>query len=247
MLKNSSCSRQPRSQASLKASPYLLVAGRDKNKDQSYFLYTLGQYALSKSLFPLGALEKTQVRKLAEENNLDVFDKKDSTGICFIGEKNFNQFLARFLKSKSGDIISLAGEVVGKHQGLIYHTLGQRKGLGIGGTQHSSGEPWFVAKKDLEKNQLIVVQGKQHPLLYQQQLLANQLHWVSANPPQLPLSCKAKTRYRQSDQDCTIKSIREGQCEVYFQNPQFAITPGQSVVFYQREICLGGGIITDAS
>jgi tRNA-specific 2-thiouridylase len=222
---------------------YLLLKGMDNNKDQSYFLYTLGQYALSKSLFPLGELDKTNVRKLAEENNLDVFDKKDSTGICFIGEKNFNQFLGRFLKSDPGDIITTEGKVVGKHQGLIYHTLGQRKGLGIGGTKHSNGKPWFVAEKDLKKNQLIVVQGKQHPLLYQQTLDADQLHWVSASPPSLPFTCKAKTRYRQNDQDCVIESINEGLCHVSFMQAQFAITPGQSVVFYHGDICLGGGII----
>jgi tRNA-uridine 2-sulfurtransferase len=226
---------------------HLLLKGKDTGKDQSYFLYTLNQQQLSKALFPLGEIEKTEVRKLAEENNLDVYDKKDSTGICFIGERNFNQFLSRFLKSTAGDMISEHGEVVGKHKGLIYHTLGQRKGLGIGGSKHSTGEPWFVAKKDLEKNQLIVVQGKDNPLLYQQQLQASQLHWVSGEAPKTPYHCKAKTRYRQQDQDCIIKSITNDLCEVEFDLPQFAITPGQSVVFYDVMICLGGGIIEHAS
>jgi len=226
---------------------YLLLKGKDNSKDQSYFLYTLNQHQLSKALFPLGEIEKTEVRKLAEDNNLDVYDKKDSTGICFIGERNFNQFLGRFLKSNPGDIVSENGEIVGKHKGLIYHTLGQRKGLGIGGSKNSTGEPWFVAQKDQEKNQLIVVQGKKNPLLYQQQLQASQLHWVSGLPPEIPLKCKAKTRYRQQDQDCVIQSITNGLCEVKFDLPQFAITPGQSVVFYNDMVCLGGGIIEHAS
>jgi len=226
---------------------YFLLKGKDTGKDQSYFLYTLNQHQLSKALFPLGNLDKTEVRKLAEENNLDVYDKKDSTGICFIGERNFNQFLGRFLKSNPGDIVSEQGEVIGQHKGLIYHTLGQRKGLGIGGSKNSTGEPWFVAQKDQEKNQLIVVQGKKNPLLYQQQLQASQLHWVSGNAPITPFKCKAKTRYRQQDQNCVIKSITNGLCEVEFDLPQFAITPGQSVVFYDGMICLGGGIIENAS
>ncbi len=225
---------------------YYLLKGKDTSKDQSYFLYTLGQKQLSKSLFPLGELEKTQVRLLAKEFDLDVYDKKDSTGICFIGERNFNQFLGRFLKSNPGNIISDKGEIVGEHKGLIYHTLGQRKGLGIGGSKNSTGEPWFVAQKDQKKNQLIVVQGKNNPRLYQHKLIAGQLHWVSGDAPKTPLPCKAKTRYRQTDQDCIIESIQNGQCNVSFTQPQFAITPGQSVVFYDEMICLGGGIIEHA-
>ncbi|MFK5984768.1 MAG: tRNA 2-thiouridine(34) synthase MnmA [Pseudomonadota bacterium] len=226
---------------------YFLLKGKDISKDQSYFLYTLGQDQLAKVLFPLGELDKIEVRKLAEQNHLDVYDKKDSTGICFIGERNFNKFLGRFLKSKPGDIISDKGEIVGKHQGLIYHTLGQRKGLGIGGSKNSTGEPWFAAEKNLEKNQLIVVQGKNNPLLYQQHLSASQLHWVSGNAPKTPFTCTAKTRYRQQDQQCIIQSIEDGICQVSFSQSQFAITPGQSVVFYQQMICLGGGIIEHAN
>ncbi len=233
---------------------YFLLKGKDNNKDQSYFLYTLGQYPLSKALFPLGELEKSEVRQLAEKFQLATWDKKDSTGICFIGERDFTQFLSRYLPAKPGDMVTPEGEVIGQHQGLMYHTLGQRKGLGIGGRQSTSskaGQPWFAAQKDLKKNQLIVVQGKDHPLLYQQQLTASQLHWVSGNSPQLPLKCRAKTRYRQADQDCTIESKKIIQSDdtseelylVTFEQAQFAITPGQSVVFYQDEICLGGGII----
>lgn len=228
---------------------YFLLKGVDNNKDQSYFLYTLGQQQLSQSLFPLGELHKPQVREIAKDYALSVFDKKDSTGICFIGERNFNQFLKQFLNSKMGDMITPEGEIIGQHQGLIHYTLGQRKGLGIGGSKankntQATGEPWFVADKDIQSNQLIVVQGKNHPRLYHQQLTANKLHWISGQAPSLPLDCQAKIRYRQADQQCSILSINEeGFCRVKFAQQQFAITPGQSIVFYAGEICLGGGII----
>jgi len=228
---------------------FYLLKGKDNNKDQSYFLYTLGQYPLSKTLFPIGELDKPQVRQLAEQYQLATWDKKDSTGICFIGERDFSKFLSQYLPAKSGDMVTPEGEVVGQHQGLMYHTLGQRKGLGIGGRKSDSdtkkaGQPWFAAQKDLQKNQLIVVQGKDHPLLYSQQLCASKLHWVSGQAPLFPFHCKAKTRYRQADQDCIISSSKnQDTCMVEFDNAQFAITPGQSVVFYQDEICLGGGII----
>ena len=233
---------------------FYLLKGRDNNKDQSYFLYTLGQYPLSRSLFPIGELEKSEVRDIAEKNNLATWDKKDSTGICFIGERNFSQFLSQYLPAKPGDMVTPEGEVVGRHRGLMYHTLGQRKGLGIGGRQSdgksydkNTGQPWFAAQKDLEKNQLIVVQGKDHPLLYRQSLTASKLHWVSGTAPKLPCHCRAKTRYRQPDQICTIKHIetneKSSNCMVEFDAPQFAVTPGQSVVFYDGEICLGGGVI----
>ncbi len=227
---------------------YFLLKGKDNNKDQSYFLYTLGQYPLSRTLFPVGELEKPQVRQLAEDHKLATWDKKDSTGICFIGERDFKQFLSRYLPAQPGDMVTPEGEVVGQHQGLMYHTLGQRKGLGIGGRKNdTSGQPWFAAQKNLQKNQLIVVQGKDHPLLYNQSLKAADLHWVSGHAPEAPFQCRAKTRYRQPDQDCLISRIEtisnSIQCVVEFDSPQFAITPGQSVVFYQDEICLGGGII----
>ncbi|RKZ94882.1 MAG: tRNA 2-thiouridine(34) synthase MnmA [Gammaproteobacteria bacterium] len=247
---------------------FYLLKGKDNNKDQSYFLYTLGQYPLSKTLFPVGELDKTEVRHLAEKYHLATWDKKDSTGICFIGERDFAKFLSQYLPAKPGDMVTPEGEVVGQHQGLMYHTLGQRKGLGIGGRKsdknnHSekAGQPWFAAQKDLERNQLIVVQGKDHPLLYSNSLSASKLHWVSGKAPQTPFKCMAKTRYRQPDQACIISSIENtpdetdkdkikhhntenhSHCVVEFDTPQFAVTPGQSVVFYQDEICLGGGII----
>ena len=229
---------------------FFLLKGKDNNKDQSYFLYTLGQYPLSKTLFPVGELEKAEVRKLAEQHHLATWDKKDSTGICFIGERDFNEFLSRYLPAQPGDMVTPEGEVVGHHKGLMYHTLGQRKGLGIGGRKSPAGkvgQPWFAAQKDLQNNRLIVVQGKDHPLLYSQKLTASELHWVSGKAPKIPFHCKAKTRYRQPDQDCTITSIEcsanSCHCVVEFDAPQFAITPGQSVVFYDGEICLGGGVI----
>lgn len=234
---------------------FYLLKGKDNNKDQSYFLYTLGQYPLSKTLFPIGELDKSEVRQLAEQYQLATWDKKDSTGICFIGERNFSQFLSQYLPAKPGAMVTPEGEVVGQHQGLMYHTLGQRKGLGIGGRKdktEKAGQPWFAAQKDIHNNQLIVVQGKDHPLLYSQTLTASKLHWISGTAPQAPFQCRAKTRYRQADQNCTIRSFahkkeNDGEnkttCMVEFDAPQFAVTPGQSVVFYQDEICLGGGII----
>ncbi len=238
---------------------FFLLKGKDNNKDQSYFLYTLGQYPLSKTLFPVGELDKPEVRHLAEKFHLATWDKKDSTGICFIGERDFTKFLSQYLPAKPGDMVTPEGEIVGQHQGLMYHTLGQRKGLGIGGRKDDSGLPWFAAKKDLPKNQLIVVQGKDHPLLYSQALSASNLHWVSGKAPLPPFQCLAKTRYRQPDQACTITSITKNSksttqnaentssCVVEFDSPQFAVTPGQSVVFYQGEICLGGGVIDSCS
>ncbi|MCU7834828.1 MAG: tRNA 2-thiouridine(34) synthase MnmA [gamma proteobacterium symbiont of Taylorina sp.] len=235
---------------------FYLLKGKDNNKDQSYFLYTLGQYPLSKTLFPIGELEKSAVRQLAEDHNLATWDKKDSTGICFIGERDFTQFLSRYLPAQPGDIVTPEGEIVGQHQGLMYHTLGQRKGLGIGGRasdkgKMTAGQPWFAAQKDLENNQLIVVQGKHHPLLYRNNLTASKCHWVSGKPPVPPYQCSAKTRYRQPDQNCTITAIKStskkdensSTCMVEFAAPQFAVTAGQSIVFYSGEVCLGGATI----
>ncbi len=237
---------------------FYLLKGKDNNKDQSYFLYTLGQYPLSKTLFPVGELEKSEVRHLAEKFHLATWDKKDSTGICFIGERDFSKFLSQYLPANPGEMATPEGEVVGQHQGLMYHTLGQRKGLGIGGRNSSkknAGLPWFAAQKDLKRNRLIVVQGKDHPLLYSKKLTASKLHWVSGKAPCPPFRCMAKTRYRQPDQACIITKIQTesrittrdtenpSYCMVEFDSPQFAITPGQSIVFYQGEICLGGGVI----
>jgi len=222
---------------------YQLRKGLDQNKDQSYFLYALGQYPLSKSLFPIGELEKHEVRALAEKNDFSNHAKKDSTGICFIGERNFKQFLQTYLPAQPGEMRTPEGEHIGDHQGLMYYTIGQRQGLGIGGQKQHSEDPWYVLDKDLENNILLVSQGHNHPLLFKNTLLAKDCHWVAELEPELPLICTAKTRYRQSDQDCEIKIKQAGLLEVTFSQPQRAITAGQSVVFYQSDNCLGGGII----
>ena len=219
-----------------------MLKGYDNNKDQSYFLYTLGQKQLSKSLFPIGELEKSIVRKLAKEAGFDTATKKDSTGICFIGERKFKDFLQRFIPAQPGEIITPEGEKIGEHQGLMYYTLGQRQGLGIGGRKTATDEPWFVLAKDLENNYLIAGQGHQHPLLLKKQLYATQLHWVAGTAPAEHFSCKAKIRYRQTEESCQVQIINQ-QAIVCFDQQQRAITSGQSIVFYDKEICLGGGII----
>ena len=225
---------------------FRMLKGMDTNKDQSYFLYTLGQHQLAKSLFPVGELEKPVVRKLAEKAGFTTAKKKDSTGICFIGERKFKDFLQRFLPAQPGNIITAASqEIIGEHSGLMYYTLGQRQGLGIGGLKESSDEPWFVVDKDLESNRLIVAQGHQHPRLLKHHLEASQLDWVAGSAPSQNFTCKAKVRYRQPDQDCSV-TIEGSNCSVSFKDEQRAITPGQSIVFYDNEVCLGGGII-DAS
>ncbi|MGD9108561.1 MAG: tRNA 2-thiouridine(34) synthase MnmA [Gammaproteobacteria bacterium] len=221
---------------------FQLLKGMDSNKDQSYFLYTLQQHQLAKSLFPIGDLTKDEVRKIAQENNFRNHAKKDSVGICFIGERKFKDFLNKFLPSKPGEIKTADGEVIGKHDGLMYYTLGQRQGIGIGGRKDTNEAPWYVLKKDLKNNVLIVGQGHDHPLLFSNSLQANNLDWVSGSVPRVPLKCKAKTRYRQKDQACVIDSIND-EARVIFDESQWAVTPGQSVVFYQDEICLGGGVI----
>ena len=220
-----------------------LLKGVDNNKDQTYFLYTLQQHQLCRSMFPIGHLEKPKVREIAESLNFIVAKKKDSTGICFIGERKFKDFLQRFLPAQPGDIVDEDGKVIGKHDGLMYHTLGQRKGLGIGGGHGRGNEPWYAADKDLENNRLIAVQGSDHPLLNYRYLSADTLDWVSGEMPPLNTPLKAKTRYRQPEQPCQIVHTENGQIFVAFDEPQTAITPGQSVVFYDGEQCLGGGII----
>ncbi len=220
-----------------------LLKAADRNKDQTYFLYTLGQKQLAKTLFPLANLPKPEVRRLAAEAQLPNHAKKDSTGICFIGEFKFKAFLNRYLPAQQGEMRTPEGERVGRHDGLMFYTLGQRQGLGIGGRQSSNGQPWFVVGKDLESNTLIVAQGHDHPMLFSDALTATKLEWVSGEPPAAPCRCWAKTRYRQPDQPCTITEIDSHHCEVVFDEPQRAVTPGQSVVFYQGEECLGGGII----
>jgi tRNA-specific 2-thiouridylase len=220
---------------------FTLLRGKDGNKDQSYFLYTLGQMQLSKTLFPIGTLTKKEVRDKALRANLATARKKDSTGICFIGEKDFKAFLSQYLPAQPGEIRTLTGELKGHHQGLMYHTLGQRKGLGIGG----AGEPWFVVGKDLATNTLLVAQGQDHPALFSAGLFAVDLSWVSGQPPAASFSCTAKFRYRQPDQKVRVH-LQPGGADVEFQDPQRAITPGQAVVFYQGELCLGGGTIEKA-
>ncbi len=222
-----------------------LVNSVDKEKDQTYFLYTLGQQELMKTLFPIGHLQKEQVRTLAVDIGLPVHDKKDSTGICFIGERRFRDFLNQFLPAKTGEIRTLEGEKIGSHTGAMFYTIGQRNGLGIGGLdkEDDTGEPWFVASKDIEKNFLFVVQGHNHPALLKKIVIVEDPTWVSACPPILPLYCTAKTRYRQADQTCVISAYSNQLVRVEFFQPQRAIAPGQSLVFYKDNNCLGGGVI----
>jgi len=221
---------------------FQLLIGVDNNKDQSYFLYLLGQKELSKTLFPIGEMTKIEVRELAEKMNLPNSDKKDSTGICFIGERDFKAFLQQYLPAQPGNIITTEGNIVGQHDGLMYYTLGQRKGIGVGGGHGYTEEPWYVVKKDLDNNNLVIGQGHDHPGLYSKNLIAGQLHWITSIPI-IPIECTAKIRYRQKDQSCTIKSIENGIATIKFNENQFAPTPGQSIVFYDGEQCLGGGII----
>ena len=219
-----------------------LLKGRDHKKDQSYFLYTLGQEQLSRTRFPLGDLPKTEVRRIAEEAGFINHDKKDSTGICFIGERHFREFLSRYIPAQPGEMRTPEGEKIGQHAGLMYYTLGQRQGLGIGGRKDSTGEPWFVAGKDMDNQILYVVQGD-HPWLWSQNLMADELSWVAGHPPQFPCRAAAKTRYRQPDQACTITQDENGHIQVEFDEKQRAVTPGQWACFYDGDICLGGGII----
>ena len=222
---------------------YQLLRGIDGNKDQSYFLYMLSQQQLSKAMFPVGAMTKQQVRKIAREEGLSVSEKKDSTGICFIGERDFKAFLQTYLPARPGDMQTLSGEVVGQHEGLMYYTLGQRRGLGIGG--RGDGRSWFVIGKDLQRNVLMVAQGEDHPMLYATKATAIHPTWISGWPPMQegePLVCTAKFRYRQPDQDVTVL-IKEDKLLVTAHVPQRAITPGQSIVLYQGDVCLGGAVI----
>jgi tRNA-specific 2-thiouridylase len=219
-----------------------LLKGLDANKDQSYFLHAVGSEQLARTLFPVGEVEKPAVRALAEKYGLITHDKKDSTGICFIGERRFKDFLQQYLPAKPGRIETLNGDDMGQHSGLMYHTIGQRQGLGIGGVKGGGDEPWYVIDKDLNRNVLLVAQGGQHPALFKQALQLTDIHWISAQMPTMPHQCTAKTRYRQADQQCEVHQTETG-FDVHFTEQQRAITPGQSVVFYDDEVCLGGGII----
>jgi tRNA-specific 2-thiouridylase len=216
-----------------------LLKSADLDKDQTYFLYTLQARTLSKVIFPVGGLNKKEVREIAKKNGLATAEKKDSTGICFIGERNFRQFISNYIPYQPGDFKTLTGDAVGKHHGVAYYTIGQRKGLGIGG----KGDAWFVVGKDIEKNVVIVQQGSDHPALYRSSLTATEGSWVSGQPPALPFRCHAKIRYRQPDQECVIEKIEDGRIFVSFPMPERAITPRQSIVFYDGEICLGGAVI----
>ncbi|PZD94165.1 tRNA 2-thiouridine(34) synthase MnmA [Paenibacillus sambharensis] len=219
-----------------------LLRGVDAGKDQTYFLHALSQEQLSKAMFPIGHLPKPEVRRIAEEAGLATAKKKDSTGVCFIGERNFKEFLSGYLPAKPGSMIDVrTGEIKGRHDGLMYYTLGQRQGLGIGGS--GTGEPWFVADKNLERNELIVVQGENHPVLYSEGLTAAGVNWIAPSKPEGSFRCTAKFRYRQPDQGVTVNVLADGTAEVVFDKLQKAVTPGQSVVFYNGEICLGGGTI----
>ena len=226
-----------------KNSEYRLLKGKDKNKDQSYFLYLLSQEPLSKSKFPLGDLEKEEVRHIAKKAGLPTANKKDSTGICFVGEKNFKQFLERYLPANPGEIISTDERKVGTHSGLMYYTIGQRKGLGIGGGYSDNNDPWYVVEKDMKKNKLIVCQGKDNPSLYCSKIIVTQLHWISNIKPNEKQELAAKIRYRQKDQTCNIELVNNKSAIVSFNQPIFAAAAGQSIVFYKNEECLGGGII----
>jgi tRNA-specific 2-thiouridylase len=222
---------------------FKLLKGIDGNKDQSYFLYRLSQKQLSCSLFPLGDMTKLQVRQLAKQAGLITQDKKDSTGICFIGERPFKDFLSQFIPPKPGEIRNTEGTIIGNHDGVFFYTLGQRQGLGIGGVKNAENAPWYVVAKDPEQNILTVAQGHDHPLLYSNNLYAINLNWIADDPPDMAKTYHAKTRYRQSDQACRLTMIEKDTCYIEFADPQRSVTPGQSVVIYQDDICLGGGII----
>jgi len=220
-----------------------LLRGTDAGKDQSYFLHRLTQAQLAQVLFPVGHMRKSEVRRLAADAGLPNHAKKDSTGICFIGERPFREFLNRYLPREPGLIVTPEGRNVGEHIGLAFYTIGQRKGIGLGGAKGRSGDAWYVAEKNLERNTLTVVQGHDHPLLMKRALAAVDASWVAGGPPAAPSAHTAKTRYRQTDAHCTLAAADETGLAVEFAHPQWAVTPGQSVVLYERDTCLGGGII----
>jgi len=222
-----------------------LLKGLDNNKDQSYFLHAVEESALAKTLFPIGDMEKTAVRQIAEEQGFITHNKKDSTGICFIGERRFKDFLETYLPAQPGDIYSIDGDLLGQHDGLMFYTMGQRQGLKIGGVKGAPESAWYVAKKDLQQNRLIVVQGGEHPALMSQSLVCRTIHFIN-HEPDTTIHCQAKTRYRQPDQHCTLTRRKEGWL-VTFEQPQRAVTPGQSLVLYKDDHCLGGGVIESTS
>lgn len=220
-----------------------LMRAADHNKDQTYFLHAVGHQRFNRTLFPLGDLEKPQVRELAEKHGFANSRKKDSTGICFIGERRFRDFLQTYLPAQPGSIVTDDGQILGEHEGLMYYTLGQRQGLGIGGRADADHSPWYVADKNLDSNELVVVQGHNHPLLMSRGLSTGAVDWVAGEPPANTSGLTAKTRYRQPDQACQISQHAEGGLMVIFDEPQRAVTPGQSLVLYQDDVCLGGAVI----
>lgn len=226
-----------------------LLKAIDAAKDQSYFLHLLGQHQLAHAVFPIGELRKEEVRVLAREAGFAVHAKRDSTGICFIGERDFAEFLSRYVPARPGDIVTTDGRIVGRHGGIAFHTLGQRGGLGIGGSREGTGEPWFVVGKDPARNQLIVDQGSQTPHLHSRRTITARAHWIAGAPPAARFEAAVKTRYRQPDQACTVEVRDDGTLDVRFDAAQRAVTPGQSLVLYRGEECLGGAVIeaTDAT
>lgn len=225
---------------------YRLLKGADPEKDQSYFLCLLDQTQLARAVFPLGTFLKMSVREMASRFGLHNHARKNSTGICFIGERPFRQFLSRYLPPKPGPVVTEKGREIGNHDGLMYYTIGQRRGLGIGGSARGTGEPWYVAAKCFEENALVVVQGRQHPKLYTRALAAANPHWIAGEPSMLPLRCHAKVRYRQPDQPCSVERRINGDLLVRFDRPQWGVAPGQTVVFYTGNECLGGATIDSA-
>lgn len=228
----------------VKDNAYCLVKAKDRSKDQTYFLHAINPAVLGKIKFPIGDYLKTEIRAFANTLGLVTKDKKDSTGICFIGERPFKAFLQEYLLTKPGPIKSTSEAVLGMHDGLMFYTLGQRQGLGIGGQQQFSDDPWYVVDKDINNNTLIVAQGKDHPLLYSQGLVCKKIHWLSDEIPSMPLTCYAKTRYRQQEQACLIaaKDDKDNHT-IVFSSPQRAVTPGQYIVFYEANRCIGGAVI----
>lgn len=221
-----------------KSDDNLLIKGADSSKDQSYFLYTLKEKILDKVLFPIGHLPKSEVRAIAKKRGLITAEKKDSTGICFIGKRDFKDFISQYIPYQKGDFLTIDGKKIGQHEGMAYYTIGQRKGLGIGGP----GDAWFVVDKDPHANIVFLAQGEDHPALFSYTLEASDISWISEKPPTFPLHCKAKIRYRQQDQDCIVEE-KDNRLYVRFLEPQRAITLRQSIVFYQENICLGGAMI----
>lgn len=222
----------------------LLCKAKDRSKDQTYFLHAVDPTALQKTLFPVGNYLKTEIRDIAKQEGFITHDKKDSTGICFIGERRFKTFLNEFLLAQKGKIESTTGEILGEHDGIMFYTLGQRQGLQIGGKKNAAEAPWYVVDKLTKTNTLVVAQGQDHPRLYAQGLLCGPIHWLTT-PPEFPYTCYAKTRYRQPEQACIISPLQSNQHCIYFSTPQRAITPGQYVVFYHQTQCLGGAVIEE--